>query len=61
MFRASLYPSSGEHDDEHNDARNMLRQKFDNKYRINCILLVSLSSHYVYDARSKETKILILN
>ena len=31
-------------DDGHNDARNMLRQKFDNKHRISCILLVSLSS-----------------
>ena len=27
-------------DDGHNDARNMLRKKFDNKYRISCILLV---------------------
>ena len=31
-------------DDGHNDARNMLRQKFDNKHQIRCILLVSLSS-----------------
>jgi len=33
--------------DGHNDARNMLRQKFDNKHRISCILLVYLSSPYV--------------
>jgi len=33
-------------DDGHNDARNMLRYKFDNKYRISCILLVYLSSPY---------------
>ena len=33
-------------DDGHNDARNMSRQKFDNKHRISCILLVSLSSSY---------------
>ena len=31
-------------DNGHNDARNMLRQKFDNKHQISCILLVSLSS-----------------
>jgi len=30
--------------DGHNDAQNMLRQKFDNKHQISCILLVSLSS-----------------
>jgi len=29
------------------DARNMLRLKFDNKHRISCILLVSLSSPYI--------------
>jgi len=34
-------------DDGHNDARNMLRCKFDNKHRISCILLVYLSSPYV--------------
>jgi len=34
-------------DDGHNDARNMLRQKFDNKLLIGCISLVSLSSHYI--------------
>jgi len=34
-------------DDGHNDVRNMLRWKFDNKYRICCILLVSVSSPYV--------------
>ena len=40
-------------DDGHNDARNMLRYKFDNRHWISCILLVpslslslSLSSHY---------------
>ena len=33
-------------DDGHNDARNMLRSKFDNKHRISCILLVSLSLPY---------------
>ena len=43
-------------DDGHNDARNMLRWKFDNKYRISCILLVSLSSPYVHDARSQKPK-----
>ena len=42
-------------DDGHNDARNMLRY-FDNKHQISCILLVSLSSPYVHDARSQETK-----
>jgi len=31
-------------DDGHNDARNMLREKFDDKHRISCILLV-LSLH----------------
>jgi len=31
-------------DDGHNDARNMLDRKFDNKHRISCILLV-LSLH----------------
>ena len=31
-------------DDGHNDARNMFRQKFDNKHRISCIWLVSVSS-----------------
>ena len=31
-------------DDGHNDARNMLRKRFNNKYRISCILLV-LSLH----------------
>jgi len=40
-----------------NDARNILRQKFDNKYEISCILLVSLSSPYVHDARSQQPKI----
>ena len=40
----------------HNDARNMLRQKFDNKHQISCIFLVSLSSPYVHDARSQEPK-----
>jgi len=34
-------------DDGHNDARNMLRYKFDNKHRIRCIVLVYLSSPYV--------------
>ena len=95
MFRASLFPSSGEQDhvlphmvfctgcagcccvelgrkhtvhclkftvcspdDGHNDARNILRYKFDNKHLISCILLVSLSSPYVHDARSQEPKIL---
>ena len=43
-------------DDGHNDARNMLRYKFDNKHRISCILLVSLTSPYVHDARSQELK-----
>jgi len=43
-------------DDGHNDARNTLRQKFDNKHQISCILLVSLSSPYVHDARSQEPK-----
>ena len=32
--------------DGHNDARNMLRYKFDNKHQISCIFLVFLSSHY---------------
>jgi len=32
-------------DDGHNDAWNMLRQKFNNKHQISCILLVSLSLH----------------
>jgi len=32
-------------DEGHNDARNMLRSKFDNKYQISCILLVSFSFH----------------
>jgi len=41
-------------DDGHNDARNMLKYKFDNKHLISCILLVSLSSPYVHDARSQE-------
>ena len=44
-------------DDGHKDARNVLRLKFDNIYRISCILLVSLSSSYVHDARSQEPKI----
>ena len=47
-------------DDGHNDARNMLRQKFDNKHLISCILLASLSSPYVHDARSQEPKIFTL-
>ena len=34
-------------DDGHNDDRNMLRWKFDNKHQISCILLVSLSSPYI--------------
>jgi len=34
-------------DDAHNDARNMLRWKFDNKHRISCILLV-LSLHLMF-------------
>jgi len=29
---------------------------FDNKHQINCILLVSLSSPYVHDARSQGPK-----
>ena len=32
---------------------------FDNKHQISCILLVSLSSPYVHDARSQEPKILL--
>ena len=44
--------------DGHNDARNMLRQKFDNKHQISCILFVSLSSPYVHYARSQEPKIM---
>ena len=47
-------------DDGHNDAQNMFRWKFDNKHQISCILLVSLSSPDVHDARSKEPKISIL-
>ena len=39
------------------DAQNMLRQTFDNKHQISCILLVSLSSTYVRDAQSQESKI----
>ena len=35
----------------HNEARNMLRYKFDNKHRISRILLVYLSSPYFHDAR----------
>jgi len=46
-------------DDGHNGARNMLRQTFDNKHRISCILLVSPSSPYVHDARSQEPKTLL--
>ena len=46
-------------DDGHNDARNMLREKFDNKYQISCILLISLSSPYVHEARSQEPKVLV--
>ena len=46
-------------DDGHNDARNMLKLKFDNKHQISYILLVSLSSPYVHDARSQEPKIRI--
>jgi len=30
--------------------------KLDNKHHISCILLVSLSSSYVHDARSQELK-----
>ena len=45
-------------DDGHNDARNMLRKKSDNKHQISCILLVSLSSPYVHDAQSQEPKII---
>ena len=41
-------------DDGPNDARNMLRQTFDNKHQISFILLVSLSSPCVHDARSQE-------
>ena len=44
-------------EDGHDDARNMLRWKFDNKHQISCILLVSLSSPYFHDARSQEPKI----
>jgi hypothetical protein len=40
----------------HTDARNVLRQIFDNKHQISCILLV-LSSPYFHDARSRERKI----
>ena len=47
-------------DDGHNDARNMLRLKFDNKHQISCILLVSLSSPYVHDTRSQELKTKLL-
>ena len=31
-------------------------KKFDNKHQNSCILLVSLSSPYVHDARSQEPK-----
>jgi len=48
-------------DDGHSDARNMLRKKFDNKHRISCILLASLSSLYFHDARSQEPKIYCFN
>ena len=51
------FPPSCSPDDGHNDARNMLRQKFDNKHLISCILLVALSSLYVHDARSQQPKI----
>ena len=47
-------------DDGHNDARNMLRWKFDNEHHISWMLLVSLSSPNVHDARSQEPKILKL-
>jgi len=47
----SCYP-----DDGHNDARNMSRKTLNNKRQINCILLLSLSSPYVHDARSQEPK-----
>ena len=42
-------------DNGHNDARNMLRYKFDNKHRSRCILLVYLH-HTFHDARSQEPK-----
>ena len=42
-------------DDGHNDARNMLR-KFDNKHQISCILLVSLSSPYLYSVVCKQVE-----
>ena len=32
------------------------RLLFDNKHQISCILLISLSSPYVHDARSQESK-----
>jgi len=32
-------------------------KRFDNKRQISCVLLVSLSSSYVHDARSQEPKI----
>ena len=43
-------------DDGHNDARNTLRQKFDNKHRISCILLVYLSSPLVLSVFWKKKK-----
>ena len=44
-------------DGGHNDVRHILRQKFDNINRIISILMVSLSSLCVHDARSQEPKI----
>ena len=54
-YFSSTWPLSP--DDGHNDARNTLGLRFDNKHRISCILLVSLSSPYGHDARSQEPKI----
>jgi len=39
-----------------NYVRNMLRWKCDNKHQTGCILLVSLSSLHLHDARSQEPK-----
>jgi hypothetical protein len=71
MFRASLCPSSGEQECALPHLvfctlvllmmgimmpETCWDKSFDNKHQISCILLVSLSSPYVHDARSQEPK-----
>jgi len=50
------YTQSCSPEDGHNDAWNMLREKFSDKNQISCILLVSSSSPYVHYAWSQEPK-----